>query len=141
MELTQIYSNAIARVEADIKQKYIQVTWLKHPKSEEFRDVHTNALSYAYENHLTAWLCDMRQVSYLEVGDQNWLVREIFSGFNPDMTHEFAFVVSHLGLELMSSFRVHDLVRNDQELQKLIKTDIFLDIKSAQMWLFQMGEK
>jgi len=140
MELTSILLNEYAFVETNIENKYIQVTWLTQPKSEGFRETHQNALQYALQHDLTMWLCDMREMLYLEIADQNWLVRQIFSSFDPNYSHGVAFVVSTAGLELMTSLRIHEMVKEDPELQKLVKVEIFFQKQMAQQWLSEMKE-
>jgi len=136
MELTSIILNEYVHVEANTENKYIQVTWLKQPSSKDFRETHKNALDFALNNNLLLWLCDMREMVYLEIADQNWLVREIFYSFDPAYNHGFAYVVSTAGLESMTSFRIHDLVTNDPDLHKQLKIEIFFQKQIAQQWLF-----
>jgi len=137
MELTSILLNEYASVETNLENKYIQVTWLTQPKSEAFRETHKKALQNALQHELIVWLCDMREMLYLEVADQNWLVREIFTSFDPSFNHGVAFVVSTAGLELMTSLRILEMVKNSPELHKQLKVEIFFQKSIAQQWLFE----
>jgi len=140
MELTSILSNEYVLVEANPENKYIQVTWLGQPKSDDFRETHKKALNYVLEHNITMWLCDMRGMVYLEIADQNWLVREIFGLLAPHLKHELAYVVSTAGLELMTSFRIHEMVTTDPELHKQLSVEIFFQKQIAQQWLFETKE-
>jgi len=135
MKLTSIHSNEYAQVQVDEENKFIQVTWLKQPPSEVFRQVQTKALQHALEQELTIWLCDMQGMAYLEMADQNWLVRDIFPSFDPRLHHLFAYVINTAGLELMSSLRIHDLVQNNPQLHQRLQVEIFLQKELAQQWL------
>ena len=135
MELTEIYANADAKIALDEVNRYIQVTWLKHPSSESFRHIQLLALSSVIEKQLVLWLCNMCKIVYLEVEDQNWLVRKVFSAFDPDKQHEFAYVVGTEGTELFTTFHIHDLVENDPQLSKILHIEIFFDEDIARQWL------
>jgi len=74
-------------MEANIKDKFIQITWLAQPKSEDFRETNTSALYFVLKHYITKWLFNMRGMVYLEIADQIWLVREIFSSLNPKYSH------------------------------------------------------
>ena len=137
MELTTIFSKKYVLVEANIQDKYIQITWLAQPKSEDFRETKKGALDFVLKHDLTRWLCDMREMVYLEIADQNWLVREIFSSLNPKHTHVLAYLVSTAGLESMTSFRIHELVTNDPKLDKQLSVEIFFQKQMALQWLFE----
>jgi len=140
MILTSIDSNEYAQVHANEQKRFIQVTWLQQSPSEVFRQVQTKALAHALEHELTTWLCDMQEMAYLEMADQNWLVREIFTSFDPKHQHVFAYVINSAGFELMSSFRIHDLVKHHPELHQRLRVDIFLSKDLAQQWLTAVSD-
>jgi len=140
MELTEIYANEDAQIAVDEINKYIQVTWLQHPSSESFRHIQLLALHHTIEKQLILWLCDMCKIVYLEVEDQNWLIREIFSAFDSERQHEFAYVVGTEGMELFTSFRIHDLIENDPHLSKIINTEIFFEKEIARQWLLDQAK-
>jgi len=137
MELITILSKKYVFVEANIQDRYIQITWLEQPKSDDFRETKTSALNFVLKHDITRWLCDMRGMVYLEIADQNWLVREIFSSFNPQHSHVLAYLISTAGLESMTSFRIHELVTNDPELNKQLSVEIFFQKQIALQWLFE----
>ncbi|WP_026462784.1 hypothetical protein [Adhaeribacter aquaticus] len=138
MDLFIIFSNEDAKIETNMDLEFIQVVWLKHPKSESFKEIILKAHSFANQYGLTNWLCDMRQLLFLDIADQNWLVNEIFTSFNPAQQHELAYVISELGLELMTTIRIHNLVKVNTELSKYLKVEIFFEPEIALKWLFDI---
>ncbi|TXK36954.1 hypothetical protein FVR03_16380 [Pontibacter qinzhouensis] len=104
-------------------------------KKSIFSEVQTKAFKYALAYELTIWVCDMRGMAYLEVADQNWLIRDIFTAFDPRFQQLFAYIINSTGLELMSSLRIEDLVQHDPQLHQRLQVGIFLNKESAQQWL------
>jgi hypothetical protein len=135
MNLTQIYLDENAKIEVDTTLNYLQVTFLNQPCSINFKKIKALALKYALDHKLTLWLCDMQEVLYLSYNDQTWLVREVFEALNTNFKHEIAYVVNTQSLELRTTFRLHDLVKNSPELNKLLKVEIFFETEIAQQWL------
>ena len=136
MNLKLVFTHDSATIEADHALNYIQLIWLKHPTSEEFREVITIAHKYASENTLTKWLCNMQEIHSLDNADQQWLVREIFTAFDPNHKHDYAYVISAMVSEVLATYHIHDLVQADPVLRDRITIEIFLQIENAQQWLF-----
>jgi len=140
INLLLIYANEDVQLEVDEKNTCLQLTWLQHPSSDSFRHIITCASNYALAHQINSWMCDMRKIAYLEVSDQNWLVREIFSAFDPKRQHEYAYVVSTEGHELYSSYHIHNLVQEDASLKENIHVEIFFEKEIAQMWLLDQAK-
>lgn len=140
MNLIQIYQDDISLIKVDNKAKYLEACWHKQPASANFRQTKALALDYALKHNLTLWLCDMRQIIYLNMEDQNWLVREIFAAFNTHTKHEIAYVINTTTLELATTFLIHELVKNYPELQSTVKVEIFFEIEIARQWLFDTAK-
>ena len=87
------------------------------------------------QHRLGNWLCNMQHMHYLEVSDQNWLVREVFPEFKNEFKLHFAYVVTQGGLETMSTFRIHELVKQNTELRQQVDIDIFITLNQATDWL------
>jgi len=139
MELVEIYSNKDAQIKVNNPQCYLQITWLQHPTSTSFRQTLLFASNYALANQVCSWMCDMREIIYLEVTDQNWLVREIFPAFDPMSHHLYAYVVGTTGQEVFCSYHIHTLVAEKENLNRKIKIEIFFEKSIAQQWLLDQG--
>jgi hypothetical protein len=115
---------------------FIQFTWLQQPASDLFRQETKALVDYALHNNYCRALFDVRCRNYLDLGDQNWLVREIFPLLS-DRHIRFAYLVSTVGLEIMDTFHIHDSVINNPELKRHLEIDIFLDKEDALKWLLE----
>lgn len=135
IHLAPIHVDEDVVIYVDEQNRLIQVNWLRHTGSEGFRNNITLACTYAVQHHLDSWLCNMQHMQYLEVGDQNWLVRKVFPEFKGKFKLHFAYVVTHNGLETMATFRIHELVKQSQELSTHIDIDIFVNMNQARNWL------
>ena len=136
MPLQPIFSNELAKIQVNAADSYLELRWLKHPESSDFRSVITRAFKYAHQHQLTKWLCNMQQADFLEIADQHWLVQEIFSAFNPQLKHEFAYIIRPMVLEVLTANHIHVLVELDEQLKEKITVAIFNDMAPAQQWLF-----
>jgi len=73
--------------------------------------------NYWLEHHIQNLLFDVREREYLEVRDQNWLVREIFPLLIKSNIRfaYLAYLVSQSGFKLMDKHQVHDLILTQPE--------------------------
>ncbi|MDQ3290231.1 MAG: hypothetical protein M3Q05_02960 [Bacteroidota bacterium] len=85
---------------------------------------------------LNKWLCNMQEIEFLEISDQNWLVQEVFASLSPTFKHEFAYVISPVVLEVMTTYHIHDVVNSNPDIQNKLLIEIFFDVDAAQQWLF-----
>jgi hypothetical protein len=135
ISLTCFYQTDFVSIELNKDLRYVQITWLQQPSSELFRSETKQLVDFALEHNYTNALFDVRHRDYLDIGDQNWLVREVFPLFK--QTIRLAYLVSTVGLEIMDTFKIHDLVINNTELKRHIEIDIFLDKEDALEWLLK----
>lgn len=136
MSLQTIFASKIVRIKVDVAGSYIEIRWLNHPESEVFRSVITRAYQYAHEHQLTKWFCNMEQAEYLELVDQHWLVQEIFTAFNPQLQHDYAYLIRPLVLEVLTTYHIRELVEMEQSIKARINIAVFTDIEQAHHWLF-----
>lgn len=136
MELQTIFLDPKAQILANPAQKYIELEWFAHPGSTAFRDVISRAQDYAQQHHLTRWLCNLEEAEFLEEEDQKWLVQEVFAAFNPQLYHSYAYLIRPVVPEVVTTYRINDLVQQDEQLNARITVSIFLDVDLAKRWLF-----
>lgn len=132
--VTLIYETEFVKIEENRELNYIQINWLQQPTSALFREETKKLVDYALANNFSKSLFDVRKRDYLEVTDQNWLVRDIFPLFR-DRHIKLAYLVNSVGLEIMDTFRIHDSVFNNPELKHIVYIEIFLDLPDALEWL------
>jgi hypothetical protein len=134
--VTAYYRSDFVIIEYNQELSYIEITWLKQPDSALFRRETKRLTKFVLSHNYKFALIDVRKRDYLDISDQNWLVREIFpmlKGHNVRL----AYLVSTVGLEIMDTFHIHDKVINNPELKRHIEIDIFLDKEDALKWLLQ----
>lgn len=134
--VTTYYQTDFVSIEYNQELSYIQITWLKQPDSALFRRETTRVADFALGNDYKFALFDVRKRDYLDISDQNWLVREVFPLFK-GRNMRLAYLVSIAGLEIMDTFHIHDRVVNNPELKWHFEIDIFLDKEDALKWLLQ----
>ena len=134
--LTPLYQTEFVTIEINPALSFIQITWLQQPSSELFRKETKLLADFALSNNYSNALFDIRNRNYLDMGDQNRLVGEIFPLLKGRHIR-LAYLVSTAGLEIMDIFRVHDRVINNPDLEKHLEIDIFLDKEDALKWLLE----
>jgi hypothetical protein len=134
--VTILYQTDFVSIEYNKDLSYIQIAWLQQPSSDLFRQETQRLVDFALANNYTNALFDVRKRDYLDMSDQIWLVRDIFPLFK-GRSIRLAYLVSIVGLEIMDTFQIHDLVINNPELKLHIEIDIFLDKEDALKWLLK----
>jgi hypothetical protein len=134
--VTTLYQTDFVSIEINKDLSFIQIAWLQQPSSELFRKETKRLVDFALANNYSNSLFDVRNRDYLDLSDQIWLVRDVFPLFK-GRSIRLAYLVSIVGLEIMDTFQIHDLVINNPELQRHIEIDIFLDKEDALRWLLK----
>ena len=86
--------------------------------------------NYWLEHHIQNLLFDVREREYLEVRDQNWLVREIFPLLIKSNIY-LAYLVSQSGFKLMDKHQVHDLILTQPESKRQTEVGLFPEEAAA----------
>lgn len=134
-QLESVYSEEEGEIQIDRLVHYLQVNWRRHTEEAEFRNFINLAKGLARDHNLHYWLCNMQQLHYMLLVDQNWLVNEVFPVFAEGPKLRFAYVINQTGLEAMSAFRIHQLVQQDTSLSQRMEIDVFQQVSHAQSWL------
>jgi hypothetical protein len=134
--LIPFYQTEFVRIEVNLGLGFIQTTWLQQPSSSDlFRKETRLVMEYALEHHVFRGLFDVRNRDYLDMSDQNWLVRDIFPRLKGRHIR-LAYLVSMAGLEIMDTFHIHSTIAKNPEFNNDLELDIFLDREEALKWLF-----
>lgn len=131
-----VYQTDFVTIEVNPELLYVQITWLQQPSSALFRKETSWLVDFALQHGYQRSLFDVRKRDYLDMSDQNWLVREVFPKFHTRKIR-LAYLVSMVGLEIMDTFKIHDQVIHNPELKQHIEIDIFLDREDALKWVLK----
>ncbi|MGV3505078.1 MAG: hypothetical protein ACO1O1_15320 [Adhaeribacter sp.] len=137
--LDPVYQTEFVQVEVDPVKRFIQITWLQQPTSDLFRKETSWVVDFSRQHGYHRALFDVRNRHYLDMSDQNWLVREVFPKFR-SFHIRLAYLVSTVGLEIMDTFKIHDHVIQNPALQQHLEIDIFLDREDALNWVLHPQE-
>lgn len=133
--LIPFYQTEFVRIEVNQDLGFIQITWLQQPSSSDlFRKETLLVTEYALTHNVSRALFDVRNRNYLDMSDQNWLVRDILPRLK-GRHFRLAYLVSLAGLEIMDTFHIHNSIRNNPEFKEDLEIDIFLDREEALKWL------
>ena len=88
------------------------------------------------EHKCRYWLSDAMSIYYVELANQNWLVREILPRIIPTV-HKVARVLTKESLLLLDMQNIYDKIAGEPELAASgLQLETFLDKESAIIWLF-----
>lgn len=113
----------------------MEVTWLRHCSGAAFRNVLSQALHCATAHQLTAWLCDIRQLYYIEIKDQNWMLRYLFPAFDRQQQHQVALVLRLSNFEMTANVQPENDAAFEREFSNFIRMNYFTDKEDAEEWL------
>ncbi|QMU26975.1 hypothetical protein [Adhaeribacter radiodurans] len=135
IHLQSIYATDYIKVEINTKKEYVEITWLQQHTSTIFRKELSLIVSYADEYDITRILYDVRERSYLEIADQNWVMKEIVPLLNGENL-KLAYLVNPISLVSMDVYRVQDALVANSKIRSSINVEVFLTKEDAQRWLF-----
>lgn len=135
MALTAFYADAYAVVSCDQDSQLVEIRWLKHCSGEPLRNVLSKALECATAYQLTAWLCDVRRLYYIEPSDQAWMLQHLFPRFNRQKQHRVALLVNKNNFELLATVQTEKEQAFEGEYGPYIDMIYFMDREGAEDWL------
>lgn len=137
LSLQTIFQNDSILVEVDEGNHYLQTTSLKQPTSEDFRSNNKFIATLALEKGIQKALFDIRKRNFLDLSDQNWLIREIVPLFKGKHV-KFAYLTSLKSLELMDTYRVQEAVMSTPiKSEGDLVIEHFIDKREAKRWLLE----
>jgi hypothetical protein len=135
MKLTEVFSNEIARAEANIDKKFIKVTWLEHISGAPLQEVLREVLHYAQAEEIHCWLFDLRKLNYTTIADQNWTAKDYFTAFDHRLDHKIACVVSPEKMDMLPDSLIQDAIQRHFVMSTSIEMKIFSNMELAEQWL------
>ncbi|WP_162427396.1 hypothetical protein [Pontibacter pudoricolor] len=84
-------------------------------------------------------LFDVRKRNFINLSDQNWLLREIIPRFKGKKVR-FAYVETVKGLEMMDTFRIQYAVKHLLLLEGKFELELFINPEEALQWLLGHGD-
>ncbi|QNF34803.1 hypothetical protein HUW51_19485 [Adhaeribacter swui] len=136
MNLRQLIASEFVTVEVDLDTSFLQTTWLQQPDSAQFREQLQRVIDYILTHQINKTLFDTRARAYLEIADQNWVIREIFPLFK-ERAVRFAYLISPMALEALDVFRIQFALETDDSSTKKMQIKLFLYKDEALQWLWQ----
>ncbi|WP_026461246.1 hypothetical protein [Adhaeribacter aquaticus] len=130
------FEDDLVRIQTDDLNDFISVEWLRHPSGKEFREmsvtIGSDHLLSGYRYHLS----DVRAINYLEIAEQNWLLKNRKMFYRESQFRKIASITSRLTLELMDMLRLRDDLQGQIEPVGKTKVEIFTSKAEALAWLF-----
>jgi len=138
LNFKRLYRNNSLEVTYNGPGKILQVRWLHQPESQAYREDLLHVTRLALEKGVGRILFDVRLRTFLDISDQNWVLREVMPLFGNRHVH-FAYVVNIQNIELMDTYRLQKQVSLTPALQKKFTIELFLDLEEALQWLLGKG--
>lgn len=131
-----VFEDEFIRIDHDAHLGLVMAVWLQHPDSETFRRGFSLASEVVLKHQCRYWLSDSRQVHYLEIADQNWILNHMAPILGNSSLNKFARINSIEGLSLQDLDRVMKLLEFSPHLKSELEIAVFLDMEESIEWLF-----
>jgi hypothetical protein len=139
LDFEKVYEDEFVTVEVNDDRSFIQVVWLQHPDSNNFRRCFMQAAELAIIRKCHFWLSDARAVHYLEFADQNWMLQYMVPLLRTSHLTKYARITSEESFSLLDVDRIIQNVELSDNSQTNDHIALFLDKKSALNWLFRLS--
>ena len=136
IKLEQVYASDYIEVATNQEKSFMEVTWLQQHPSVIFRRELKTVIDYMVTHQLNRVLYDIRERPYLELSDQNWVLKEIIP-FYEGLNMRLAYVIGPISLTSMDVYRVQDAILAHPKLKKQLLVETFLTKEEAQLWLLK----
>lgn len=135
--IIQVFEDEVLKICIEQDISLLRLTWQQHPASDDYRRGYRQAIVLALEYKTKYWLTDLRLVPYLYMADQHWMYAKMLPLLKGGKLLKFAIVMQPETLLMTDSKPIYDHAEPKQEAKKRYNMDIFLDLGSAQSWLFE----
>ena len=135
-----IFKDEVLTIVIDSTKSLLQLTWLQHPDSEQYRKGYRLAILIAFAHKVKYWLTDSRQVPYVLLADQYWMYTKMRPLLKGGKLHKVAIVLQPETLMMTDQKPTLENPERMAKSEKLFNLDFFLDIASALLW-FQEGNQ
>jgi hypothetical protein len=132
----KIFEDEFLRIDLDAGLGLVKAVWLQHPDSETYRKGFSRSAEVVLRHNCQYWLSDSRQIHYLEIADQNWIVSQIAPLMGNSCLNKFARVNSVEGLYLQDLDRVMQQLETSPHVKSELEVAVFLDMEQSINWLF-----
>jgi hypothetical protein len=113
----------------------VSLRWDSHTVLYDIKQSYQLAVDLAKRFGVRNWLSDARNVAYLNIETQNWLLRCIAPQLQQNNMHKLVRVVQDEPLAILTSFSVADKIAGCPELACKLNCEIFTDVDNALSWL------
>lgn len=130
-----VYEDEALRIGIQPTFHLLQLTWQRHPTSEEYRHGYEQAMQTALDNKIMYWLTDSRKVAYLHMADQHWMYARMLPLLKSGQLLKFAVVLQPETFLMTDRKPVQHYLEEHAESGNALNLDFFLDLEAAQCWL------
>ncbi|MGV3502627.1 MAG: hypothetical protein ACO1O1_02915 [Adhaeribacter sp.] len=132
----RVFEDEFLQIDLDAGLGLVKAVWLQHPDSDRYREGFSRAAEIVLQHNCRYWLSDSRQIHYLEIADQNWILHHMAPMMGNSCLSRFARVNSIEGLYLQDLDRVMQQLESSPHLKSDLEIAVFLDMEQSINWLF-----
>jgi hypothetical protein len=117
------------------EESLLSICWDGPTDAADFKQSYQLAVDLTQRFEIQKWLNDARNVAFLNIENQNWIVRCIVPQLLHHNMHKVARVVLDEPLAMLTSYNIVDQITSRPELACKIDCEIFTDFDNALFWL------
>ncbi|WP_207434844.1 hypothetical protein [Sabulibacter ruber] len=136
LTLETVYEEEVVQIKLSKEAAVLQLSFLQHPASEQFRNAYRLAIDLAQMKGVRYWLTDAQRIKSMLPENQAWLVQNMAPLFSSQQLKKFAIVMAPECFVMTNPTKVYEKpVAPEAPSAKPIK--VHFDKDAAYQWLLE----
>jgi hypothetical protein len=133
--LNPIYENEVFRIGLDKNFSVLELSFLKHPDGEQFRNGYRLAFDAALNKNIRYWLTDATRIKSMERENQGWLMEKMTPLLKSQQLRRFAIVMAPECFVMTNPNQVYEKQSSGTEVQSSGLIKVHFDKEAAYNWI------
>lgn len=135
-KLIPIYEDEAFRIELDKNFSVLELSFLKHPDKEHFRNGYRLALDIAVNKNVRYWLTDASKIKVMEKENQTWLMENMGPLLKSHQLRSFAIVMAPECFVMTNPSQVYEKPASITEASTAGAIKVHFDKDAAYNWIY-----
>ena len=138
--LKTIYEDEVFRISLDKNAAVLELTFLKNPDVEHFRNGYRLAFDAALNKEVKYWLTDATQIKSMARENQVWLMEKMTPLLKSYQLRRFAIVMAPECFVMTNPNQVYEKQTSQQEAESTGLIKVHFDKEAAYGWIYSSIE-
>ncbi len=134
--INPIYEDEAFRIGLDRNFSVLELSFLRHPEGEHFRNGYRLALDAAISKNVRYWLTDATRIKSMARENQGWLMEKMSPLLKSQQLQRFAIVMAPECFVMTNPNQVYEKKSGGSEAQSTGLIKVHFDREAAYNWIF-----